>query len=264
MKTTKSGRSKGSEIFLGIIEDARQQLLLDYKKSEAFKHSGTKGDEREAALITFFKDRISSVFEIATGEVIDCYDHRTGQLDIIIYDKLAAAPISKQVQNCIIPCEAVYAIIEVKSILNKTETNTCLKAAQSIRKLKPFKQKFVDARTGGAAAKTKLHRCLYVVFAYKSDLSKDQWITKEFDRFNKCSAESKISLTSIDRIFVADRGIINPIKAQGKVVDNDPEYLFVELFLHVINFIERERERRPHLSWQTYALPRAKGWIVID
>jgi hypothetical protein len=254
---------EGSDIFKGIIDGARQQLLLDHRKSAQFANSGIKGDERAAALIKFFKQRIPDVFEITKGEVIDCFDNRTGQLDIIVYDKLASSPISQQEENSIIPCESVYAIIEVKSVLNKEEIKKCLRASELIRNLRPFKHRFVDAREGGAPANEEAHRCFYLVFAYDSDLSADNWLKKEFDRLNLVASENNFRASTIDRVFVADRGIINPTRQQGKVVDGNPEYLFAELFLHVINFIQREKDRRPQINWQSYALPKSRGWRRI-
>ena len=255
--------SKGSDIFREIIDAARQQLLLDHRKSSSFAQSGIKGDERAAALAEFFRHRISNVFEITKGEVIDWYDHRTGQLDIVIYDKLATSPISQQRENCIIPCESVYVIVEVKSILNKQEIKKCLKASRTVRNLRPFKQRFVDARVGGAPAKKDAHRCLYMVFAYKSDLTAENWLKKEYARLSLVAGENNLKASTIDRIFVADRGIINPVRIQGKIVDGDPEYLFAELFLHVVNFMQRERDRRPQINWESYALPKSRGWRAI-
>ena len=108
--------ARASAIFRGVIEDARKQLLLDYKKSSSFGQHGIRGDERAAALADFLRQRLSDVFEITKGEVVDSLDKRTGQLDVIIYDHLASSPISQQRENTIVPCEALYVVIEVKSI----------------------------------------------------------------------------------------------------------------------------------------------------
>jgi hypothetical protein len=82
----------GSEIFRGVLEAARNQLLLDFDASKGFSHSGIKGDERSESLAAFLKTRLPPAFGIATGEVIDSKDHRTGQLDLFIYDKTITQP----------------------------------------------------------------------------------------------------------------------------------------------------------------------------
>jgi hypothetical protein len=104
---------------------------------------------------------------------------------------------------------------------------------------------------------------MYVVFAYESDIGADGWMNKEHGRLASIAEEKGYDVSSIDRVFVADRGILNPVRAQGKLVENDPEYLFAELFLHLVNFMHRERTRRPSIEWESYALPRARGWRAI-
>ena len=170
--------SKGSDVFRGIINASRKQLLLDHEKSSAFGHSGIKGTERAAAFADFLRQRLPDFLEVTRGEAIDCYDNRTGELDIIVYDKSAARPISEQHENSLIPCETLYAVIEVKSILNKQEAENCLYHCNRLRTLRPFKHRFVDARTHGAPAADDAHRCLYVVVAYSSDLGIQDWAKK--------------------------------------------------------------------------------------
>jgi hypothetical protein len=68
--------------------------------------------------------------------------------------------------------------MDVKIVLNRAETLKCLRAAKAVRQLKPYRQKFVDARAGGAAAGDDTHRCLYLVFAYVSDLGQESWLQK--------------------------------------------------------------------------------------
>ena len=252
-----------SDVFLGVIEAARKQLLIDHENARSFENSGIIGDERAAALADFLRSRLPEAFGVAKGEIIDCFDNRTGQIDFFIYDRLAAKPISQQRENALVPCETLYAVIEVKSTFTREEARRCLHAAARLRQLRPFKEHFVDARTHGASAQESEHRAMYVVFAYTTDLRAAEWMDHEHQRLLAVAAEEKVNPSVIDRIFIADRQILNPIRSQGKSVQEDAEYLFVEFFLHLINFIDRERARRPSLSWRDYALPRSKGWKSI-
>lgn len=254
---------QGSDVFRGVIEAARQQVLIDHQKAQSFQHRGIIGDERAASLADFVRSRIPEIFAVAKGEVIDCFDHRTGQIDFLIYDRLAAQPISQQRENVLIPCEALYAVIEVKSIFTREAAQQCLRAAAKLRQLQPFKEKFVDARTHGAATKKGEHRVMYVIFAYTTDLSESNWMSKEYRRLLEVAKLEGLDASAIDRLFIADRGILNPIRSQGKVMEQNAEYLFVEFFLHLIDFIGRERGRRPEISWRDYALPKSKGWKTI-
>ena len=70
------------------MDAARHRLLLHHSKSFSISRSGIERDEITAELTVFLRYRISDGFQITKGDVIDCYHHRTGQLDIVIYDKL--------------------------------------------------------------------------------------------------------------------------------------------------------------------------------
>ncbi len=253
----------GSEIFRGVIDAARKQVLTEHELAGSFKHRGIIGDERAAGLAKFIKARVPDNFAVGKGEIIDCYDNRSGQIDLFIYDRLAARPISEQSENLLIPCEALYAAIEIKSTLSREEHADCLKAASKLRDLRPFKGGFVDARTRGAKAAEDQYRCMYIVFAYATDLSQTDWLDKEMNRLWEVASEQKLRPSSIDRIFVERFGVLNPVRGQGKVVDEDAPLLFVELFLHLMNFIERERRRRPAIRWDDYAMPSRRGWKRI-
>jgi hypothetical protein len=255
--------AKGSEIFRGVLEAARKQLLLDFDASKGFAHSGIKGEERAEALAAFLKSRLPPAFGITTGEVIDSGDRRTGQLDLIIYDQTVTQPVHAGRKNELYPCEAVYAVIEVKSLLSRAEMEICVKAAQKLRRLRPFRERFVDSRTMGTHADRGAHRCMYIIFAFATDLSEADWPQAEYDRLLEVAAKQETPLSYIDRLMVLDRGLINPMKGQGKTADGDPITLFAEFFLHLVNFLERERNRRPVLSWQHYALPHSRGWRTL-
>jgi len=130
--------TKGSEIFRGVLEAARKQLLLDFDTSKGFAHSGIKGEERAEALAVFLKSRLPPAFGITTGEVIDNGDRRTGQLDLIIYDQTVTQAVHTGRKNELFPCEAVYAVIEVKSVLNRGE----VRASQPTRPGQRFHKAF--------------------------------------------------------------------------------------------------------------------------
>lgn len=256
--------SGGSAIFQGVLEAARKQLLLDFDKANGFAHSGIKGEERAEALGAFLRSRLPPTFGVSTGEVIDRRDRRTGQLDLIIYDQTVTRAVFAGHKNELYPCEAVYAVVEVKSLFTRAEAVTCFRAAKKIRSLRPFGERFVNARDSGMSADDSAHRCMYVVFAYGSNVSELDWLQNEYSRLAEVAAEENVPLSIIDRLLVLDRGIINPVRNQGKVGSSDPGALFAEFFLHLTNFVEREQRRRPVLSWQSYSFPTSQGWIKLS
>ena len=254
---------KPSDIFSSVIAQARDEVLLDAKKAGHFDHNGIRGDERAAAVKNFLTSHLPTAFGLAKGEAIDYQDRRTGQLDLFIFDKAGCSPLSIQTENVLIPCEGLYVVIEVKSVLSQKELNTCYAAAAKVRALHPFKKQFISTRTGGGGAEDGGSRCLYLVFAYTTNLSADDWVTKEFDRVQVAAEEAKSSNGVVDLIVVLDRGLINPGKAVGKSIGDEPIGIFMEFYLHIINFLHREYQRRPTIGWQAYGAGAQREWVRL-
>lgn len=257
------GAKNPSEIFRAVLRDARAELLLSSNRATFFRHRTIRGDERAAALMSFLSEHLPDSLAVAKGEIIDYLDQRTGQVDIIIYDKNKAAPMSVQRENMLLPCEAVYGVIEVKTILTREEMRMAYKSSAAIKRLRPFKRRFSNAIRDGAPSPDHYYRCQYLLFAYESDLSKDDWLKKEFARAEEASKVSKASLDEIDRIIVLDRGIINPAYRKGKLFEDDKEQVFLEFWVHFINFLTREIPRRRPIDWQIYTSKTSPGWSEI-
>ena len=196
-----------SVVFQKVLKDARAQLEISSERSADFDHSGIRGDERAAALMQFFSDHLPETYAVSKGEAIDCLGNRTGQLDIIIYDRSMAAPISSGVENVLVPAESLLAVIEVKSVLTQDELRICYRAAKKVKKLRPHKGKFVSARMDGAPANDGAHRCLYVVFCYSSNLGQTNWLDKEFRRIISAANLVHAAPDAVDVLCVLGNGI---------------------------------------------------------
>ncbi len=255
---------KPSAIFSTVIAQAREEVVLDAKKAGQFEHSGIRGDERAGGLKQFLSSHLPAAFGIAKGEAIDYGDRRTGQLDLFIFDKVGSSPLSVQSENVLIPCESLYVVIEVKSVLSQKELDTCYEAASKVRALRPFKKEFISSRTGGIGAEDGGSRCLYIVFAYTTNLSATDWMKKEHQRVQAAATAANAGLDVVDLVVVLDRGLINPGKAVGKAIAEETMGIFMEFYLHVINFLGREYQRRPVIDWQAYAAGAQREWVRLD
>jgi hypothetical protein len=243
------------------MEKAKKRLLLDSDDAADFEHKGIRGDERASAFAEFFRERLPDSFGVEKGEAIDYRDSRTGQLDFVIFDRSRCGPIRVGRESLLLPCEALYAVIEVKSRITQDELDTCLKAAAKIRKLRPFKEPFIAARQDGAAANDERDRCLYVIFGYTSNLANDSdWPRKEYGRLVSAAKSAGVPVDCVDRLFVLDRGIINPQKPSGKWEIGQGSSIFLESYLHMVNFLMRESARRKPVDWQMYGPRSNPGW----
>lgn len=232
---------------------------MDSASAENMEHRGLKGNERVVPLMSFLKRHLPKAFAVGKGEAIDFRDNQSGELDLFIYDRHTAAPIQSLTDNILVPAEALYAVIEVKSVLTQDELIKCMKAAKKIRDLRPYKAKFLPAATKGRVHKDH-YRCPYYVFAYKTNLGADKWAQKEFDRIKKAAEVANCDLDVIDRVFVLNNGIIHPASGLAST-DRGAVGMFLDFYIHLINFLTRERGRRPSIDWMAYASP--PKWIKL-
>ena len=251
------------------MNKAQQRLLLDSDDAADFEHKGIRGDERASAFAEFFRERLPDRFGVEKGEAIDYLDSRTGQLDFVIFDRARCGPIRVGLENLLLPCEAMYAVIEVKSRITQDELDKCFTAASKVRELKPFKQPFIGTRKkpNGATSNEERDRCrcLYLVFGYTSNLGNDSdWLQKEYGRLGTAARSTGVSLDYIDRLIVLDRGIINPPSVRGKWATGSGSSIFLECYLHIVNFLMRESARRRPVDWQMYGPRTASGWQSLD
>jgi hypothetical protein len=255
------GTRTPSKVFQSVMQKAKLRLQLENADAADFDHKSIRGDERAACLAKLFRERLPRRFGVEKGEAIDYRDTRTGQLDFIIYDRERCSPIRTGNENLLLPCEALYCVIEVKTRITLNELKTSYAAAGKVRSLKPFKKSFIAARQEGDAANNEEDRCLYVVFGYSSDLANDTgWAKKEYGRLVVAATSAGVTPDCVDRLFVLDRGIINPRKRAGKWESGNADSIFLETYLHIMNFLGRESGRRKPVDWQIYGPRSAPGW----
>lgn len=257
------GVREPSNVFRAVLNQAARNLALSSQDATPFVHRGIKGDERAGALAEFLRAHLPGDFDVRKGEAADVLNSQTGQLDLIVYDKASSAPILVGNENLLLPCESLYVVIEVKTRLTQAELNTAYRSALKVRSLSPFNTRFVGQRTDGAAANGKSYRCMYIVFAYETNLSTADWLNKEFDRIKTSAKRAGAELDVIDRVVVLNRGMINPCSKTGKLINGDNKNIFLEFYLHIINFINRERTRRPPVDWQMYSDRTSPGWTKL-
>lgn len=100
--------------------------LLEYSKHfDIAKHGDIKGYGREALVREFLATHLPDQIEYLTGEIIDPFDGRSGQVDIILQAK--SQPKVPLLANLHLAfAEAVVAVIEVKSTLTTQHLNAAL------------------------------------------------------------------------------------------------------------------------------------------
>ena len=107
-----------------ILASAEDELAAAFRRAEAsFQHMGDRGDARESAVRSFLTDQLPARFVVSAGEVMDAAGNVSGQTNVVIYDGLNTRPLFTTNGVALLPAEALLATVEVKSKLDKSETD---------------------------------------------------------------------------------------------------------------------------------------------
>ncbi|MCO8161097.1 hypothetical protein NJC38_02885 [Pseudomonas sp. 21LCFQ010] len=103
------------------FDHVTQQLHSKIEQAKVYirKHNPTTGALAEAVLRDFLKDHLPRGVSVEEGFIISSEGWLSKQCDIIIYDSHRYAPFYRAGQQVVVPVEAVLAVIEVKTSINK-------------------------------------------------------------------------------------------------------------------------------------------------
>jgi hypothetical protein len=165
--------------------DKVKRKLLEYSKHfDIADHGDIKGYGREALVQEFLSTHLPNQVEYLTGEILDPYDGRSGQIDVILQSKLhPKIPLLGNIHLSFV--DSVIAVVEVKSNLT---TQHLAASLDQFRKIKALKRKVV-LNCGPLAAELTTIPC--VIFAFKGP-KKETLI----DSINKYAKNNKVSLNA--------------------------------------------------------------------
>ena len=121
-----------TKIFAGL----QRELEAKYEISLTIRHKGERGRSRETGVAGFLKENLPEAFGVGTGEVFSfSAEGVSPQCDIVIYDRMRIPIFGKDKAVQQIPIEGVFAIVEVRSILDVGALNAAGAKFQAIRNL---------------------------------------------------------------------------------------------------------------------------------
>lgn len=160
-----------------------KNTLIEYSKHfDIANHGSMKGFGREALINEFLKTHLPDQIEYLTGEILDEFDTRSGQVDIILQSKyFPKIPLLSDIQ--LVFADAVMAAIEVKSDLN---TQHLEKSLDQFVKIKSLKR---QTKIEGGVNALSLEKIPCIIFAFKG-LSRKTLIAN----IKKYAKDRKISI----------------------------------------------------------------------
>lgn len=181
-------------ILFEYFDSTVKVLLARYKLSKQQKASDNIGQNRESFIDEFLSKVLAPKLSIKSGEIWDSSKNKTGQEDIIILRD--DAPALHFGSNDVYLAEGVFAVIEVKSNLNRKKL---IEAGSNLMKVSSLDTNVRTLITSNIA----IDRPLRLVFAYES--AKFDTLIDEIYKQNW--------LDLFDLICVLNRGIL--IKKDG-------------------------------------------------
>jgi hypothetical protein len=202
--------------------------------SEAISHAGEKGRNNEQVLAEFLRKYLPQRFSVDTGQVVAADGAKSSQTDIIIHDRFNTPALFLGGASVLVPIETTYAVISVKTTLDKVELADAVKQIESVRKLRN-QASFQYSRgvvTKVPVLEGSVLRPRGLVFAFKT-----RW--KEVPTIESCFREVLEPIDDQYRangVCILDTCMIRriPYKLDTMVYSDDPFLHFFVFLLHLI------------------------------
>lgn len=144
-------KSKNMNVIRAHFRRMQNVLLALASIADGSEHNVTKGTLREIFLKEFLKPILPHDIGVVSGEIIDSYGNRSGQVDCILIDKTLPQLYLGSPDHLIVLAESVLATIEIKSNLTGDELSDSLISSY---KIKCLKKRGVQCYTKGSVSIT--------------------------------------------------------------------------------------------------------------
>jgi uncharacterized protein DUF6602 len=219
----------------GLISRAAKKLRDDFEYiRETISHSGEKGGETEAKVREFLNNHLPKRFYATKGFVIDPDNQMSDHQDVIIYDQQSSPVYRYDGSNQIVSADAVAAIMEVKSILNKSHLEEAYAKIEEVKRLKKSPISEMDQKATESTLTTT--GTLGIIFGFGSDIGLEK-LAEHCLQLN----EKYETAHRPDIIVVLDVGVINYtvqfVGTQGMgdlaIASND-DFVIPPCFVHLV------------------------------
>jgi hypothetical protein len=160
--------------------------------SDEISHAGEKGRNNEEILKAFLARHLPTRYTVSTGKVVSVGGRDSGQIDLIVHDRLDT-PLLFDARACsLVPIESVYAVISVKTTLNKDELRDAIKSIESVRALPRAAALSKSGNRFVPVSEDQVLRPRALVFAFRSTWASFDSCQKAFvDLLNEVSDDNR-------------------------------------------------------------------------
>ena len=254
-------------VFIQHFEHIRHRLQNYFEHTGMGLHPDVLGGAREGFVKLFLKQNLPSLIGFSTGEIIDCNDKRSGQVDIIIQSLLSPRiQLFEDIQISLV--DSCIAAIEVKSNLTTAniESDSHLKSALNlVRRIKNLERLYLIKGTvnfsGSTPTEVLIEKTPCFIFAYQGP-TKETLVEKinEYKEFFKIESLDDFCpevITVIDKGYTLiknDGWLMDPAKNTGSYYwsNEQEDGGLVEFFTYLVNLIENRNSQYQPTNFTKY------------
>lgn len=113
-----------------------KKVEVDYEGlTKQVEHKELRGRAREIVIKDFLKKYLPPALGVEGGEIISSKGQVSKQMDVIVFDRLHCPLLIRADEVHVFPVEGIYAIVEVKSLLESRELTDCVEKIQSVKRM---------------------------------------------------------------------------------------------------------------------------------
>lgn len=221
-----------------------QRMMSEIESiSGRMSHLGERGRNNEQVLIAFLEQNLPRRYTVSTGKVISATGQESGQIDVIIHDRFETPELMEARAWRFVPVESVYAVISVKTSLDKSELRDAMTSIQSVRSLSRTAAMAATPLGFAPVPEDKVLRPRALVFAFKSLWSSSSGTDNAFKELLSeiPDAVRPNGVCTMNQCFITRR----PYKTETLIFDQHP---LLHFFLFLVKTMDRFRRYRVDFS----------------
>jgi hypothetical protein len=189
-----------------ILAGLQKELQNKYEISSTIRHKGERGRKRESGVAEFLRENLPEAYGVGTGELFSfAVEGTSPQCDIVVYDRMRTPVFGKQGSVQQIPIEGVFAVVEVRSVLDSHALKDAGRKFQTIRDLwttaHPRSRRRKNSKDKGPS---------FFLFGFKQMTTESSCL-----RFLRGNSEEDCTLVALDSgssIWVGPRDLSKPAR----------------------------------------------------
>ena len=168
-------------------------------------HPTAKGDVAEVAWRELLSKYLPDRYKVSCGFVVSADNQRSHQIDAIVYDNTFTPMFFGEHGLSCVPAEAVYAVLEIKQVVNAKHIQYASKQARSVRDLRRTSAKYTG--DGQSRDAKPLFPIIAGLMAHK--IGSRGW-KHQVQALNSLQEED--CLGALDIVFTAENGSVDYFK----------------------------------------------------